>query len=63
MKTPKILGVAFVLAQNLKRIADWSERPQRCLAPSAATNVSFHFNLAMDGKIVFTSIDAVTLVV
>jgi len=39
MKTPKILGVAFVLAQNLKRIADWCERPLRCLALSAATNV------------------------
>jgi len=24
MKTPKILGVAFALAQNLKRIAAWS---------------------------------------
>ena len=28
-----------MLAQNLNRIADWSERPLRCLAPSAATNV------------------------
>jgi len=25
MKTPKPLGVAFALAQNLKRIAAWSE--------------------------------------
>ena len=28
-----------MLAQNLKRIADWCERPLRCLALSAATNV------------------------
>jgi len=35
--------VAFVLAQNLKRIADWSERPLRCLALSAATNVMRFF--------------------
>jgi len=47
MKTPKILGVAFVLAQNLKRIADWSERPPRCLALSAATNVMLLFFLLL----------------
>jgi len=36
MKTPKLLGAAFALAQNLKRIAAWCERPLRRLAPSGS---------------------------
>ena len=32
-----------MLAQNLKRIAAWSERPLRCLALSAATAVMAFF--------------------